>query len=224
MRMFYIDDSGAIDTGYVVYSWIEVTPANWNVGLKAWLDLRKDLYAKYMIPPSVELHATTLVGGRGTPSTNPAVNQSKQLRQQVAEDALQVIGSTLELRVGTVYRQTGTRGRAYAAERDAVYAKLVNHLDTRLGHAGEIGMIFMDGNGTAPGYRAAHRELELSSRRIIEDPIFQGSHISQWVQMADLVAWSTYQSLLRHHGKQFAWGWYDQHLRAADINGAPVQV
>ncbi|HEX5400730.1 MAG TPA: hypothetical protein VFX16_00355, partial [Pseudonocardiaceae bacterium] len=34
-------------------------------------------------------------------------------------------------------------------------------------------------------------------------------HRSQWVQMADLTAWSAYQGLLRHEGKQFAWTWYD---------------
>ncbi len=224
LRLFYVDDSGSPDTGFIVYSWIEVTPVDWNAGLKAWLDLRKDLYANYSIPPSAELHATALAGGRKEPSTNPAVNKSKHLRRRVIQDALTVIGSTHELRIGTVYRRTKARGRAYAAERDIVYTKLVDHLDTRLGHAGEHGMIFMDGDGTAPGYRAAHRDLKLSSRRIIEDPIFQGSHLSQWVQMADLVAWSTYQSLLRHSGKQFAWGWYDQHLRVADINQGPLLV
>lgn len=224
MRLFYIDDSGAPDTGFILYSWIEVAPGDWNAGLKAWLDLRKDLYRNYSIPPSIELHATALVGGRGTPSTDAAVNQSKETRRRVMQEALAVIGSTPALRVGTVYRQTEARGKAYGRERDAVYAELVDHLDTRLGQSGEYGLIFMDGDGTAPGYRVAHRGLQLSSRRIIEDPLFQGSHLSQWVQMADLVAWSTYQALLRHGGKQFAWNWYDQHLRISDINQGPLQV
>jgi|SRR5581483_5618874 hypothetical protein len=223
LRLFYIDDSGANTTGYITYSWIEVTPAGWNTGLKAWLNLRKALYATYKIPPSTELHTTKLIGGRMNPSTDPAVNASKALRRNVTQDALRVIGATPELRIGTVYRQTQARGRAYSAERDAVYVKLVDHLDTRLGLAGEHGMIFMDGDGTDPGYLAAHRDLKITSRRIIEDPIFQASHHSQWMQMADVVAWSTYQSLLRHPGKRFAWHWYAQHLQAIDINGGPLR-
>jgi hypothetical protein len=42
-------------------------------------------------------------------------------------------------------------------------------------------------------------------REVIEDPLFQGWHVSQWVQMADLAAWSTSQGLLRHPGKDFSW-------------------
>uniref|UniRef100_UPI003F498B17 DUF3800 domain-containing protein n=1 Tax=Actinomadura sp. CA-154981 TaxID=3240037 RepID=UPI003F498B17 len=223
VRLHYVDDSGAHDTGYVVYSWIELTVQEWRSGLRNWLDLRKQIYADYRIPPAEEFHATKLAGGRGAPSTDPKVNASKRDRRQVLQLALQAIGSVPGLRVGTVYRITTATGSAYARERDEVYHRLVERLDTRLGEAGELGMIFMDGNGTANGYYKAHRSMKLAHRNVIEDPLFQCSRRSQLVQMADLVAWTSYQALLRHPGKSYAWDWYDAHLKAVDINGGPIQ-
>jgi hypothetical protein len=85
-------------------------------------------------------------------------------------------------------------------------------------------MVFMDGDGTAAGYHHAHRELKLAHRHVIEDPLFVPAHRSAWVQMADLVAWTAYQHLLRHPGKRFAWAWYDRHLRTSDVNGGPVAL
>lgn len=216
VRLFYVDDSGAEDTGFAVYGWVECTFPDWRGGLRAWLDLRKSLYAQYQIPPSAELHATKFIAGRGHPSQNPGVNMSKVKRQAVAEQALAAICACSALQVGVVYRQTPARRKAYAVERDDTYAALVDHLDTRLSIAGELGMIIMDGNGNgsgATGYYNAHRGLKLSARNLIEDPLFVPAHRSAWVQMADLVAWTAYQGLQRHRGKEFAWGWYDTYLR-----------
>ena len=78
VRLFYVDDSGAEETGYAVFAWIESTFPNWTRGLRAWLDLRKSLYAQYQIPPSAELHATKFISGRGNPSQDPGVNMSKR--------------------------------------------------------------------------------------------------------------------------------------------------
>jgi len=63
---------------YAVFAWIESTFPNWTRGLRAWLDLRKSLYAQYQIPPSAELHATKFISGRGNPSQDPGVNMSKR--------------------------------------------------------------------------------------------------------------------------------------------------
>jgi hypothetical protein len=221
-RFFYVDDSGAEDTGYVVYSWIECTFSTWHAGLRAWLDLRKSLYEQYQIPPAMELHATKFINGRGTPSVNGGnLNMSKAARRDVAEQALTIIGQCEELRVGTVFRHTTARTKQFTIQKNQTYTALVDHLDARLGAAGEHGMILMDGDGSrAQGYYDAHRNLKLSNRCIIEDPLFVPAHRSQWVQMADLVAWSAYQNLLRHTGKKFAWEWYDTYLGTSDVNGA----
>lgn len=66
--------------------------------------------------------------------------------------------------------------------------------------------------------------MKLRHRNVIEDPLFQASHRSQWVQMADIVAYVAYQGLQRYPGKQFVWDWYDQHLRAIDSNGGPIAL
>jgi hypothetical protein len=138
--------------------------------------------------------------------------------------ALARIGSTPCLSVGTVYRVTGATGSAYAAERAQVYGKLVAHLDVRLAAAGELGMIFMDGDGSETAYFSAHRNLKLAYRHVIEDPLFQASHRNQWVQMADIIAWSAYQKVRQAPERKFAWDWYDAHLLHRDVNGGPLAV
>ncbi len=224
VRMFYVDDSGSVNTGYVVYSWMETTSNKWAEGLRGLLDLRKEMYAQHKIPVSFELHATKFAGGHQSPSTNAALNNSTILRRAVMEDALRVIGAGVGFKVGTVFRKTTALGRNYNVQRHELYEKLIQRLDTELGTAGQLGIVFMDGDGSDRGYLNAHRNLKLASRNIIEDPLFQASHRSQWIQMADLVAWAAYQSILQNPKKQFAWNWYKTHLGACDVNGGPIQL
>lgn len=224
VRLFYVDDSGSPDNGWIVYSWIECSIADWRVGLRAWLELRRQLFADHRIPPSYELHAAHFVGGRGLPSTDAAWNGRKLNRAAVMRQALKVIGDTEVLGTGAVYRVTEARGRGYGQERGDVYETLVARLDDRCAHAGEHGMIFMDGDGSEHRYYAAHRRLKLADRHIIEDPLFQVSHRSQWVQMADLAAWTAYQGLLRAPNRQFAWDWYGDYLLRRDVHGGPVAI
>jgi hypothetical protein len=225
VRLFYVDDSGAPDTGWILYSWIECAIGDWRIGLRSWIDLRRQMFADYRIPPAYELHTTKFLGGRGNPSTDPAWNVSKEARLVVLRKALDAIADPAGiLRVGTVCRDTPARGKAYARERVDVYSRLVEHLDTRMAAAGELGLIFMDGNGTENGYYAVHRRLKLAHRHVIEDPLFQPAHRSQWVQMADIAAYTAYQSLLRHPAKRFAWDWYQAHLSRIDVNGGPIQI
>jgi hypothetical protein len=222
VRLFYVDDSGSPENGWIVYSWIECTIVDWRLGLRAWLDLRKQMFADHKIPPAYELHAAHFIGGRGDPSTDPAWNRRKRNRAIAIQQALTAIGTAEALRVGTAYRLSASRGRAYNQEREALYEALVAHLNERCGRAGEYGMIFMDGDGSAHGYYAAHRGLKLADRYIIEDPLFQVSHRSQWVQMADLAAWSAYQGLVRSPNRRFAWDWYARYLGPHDVNGGPL--
>ncbi len=223
-RLFYIDDSGAEETRWVVYSWIECAAQDWRKGLRTWLDLRKQLHARYSIEPSYELHAVKFIPGRGNPSTDPAWNRQKHLRSAVVEEALTAIGQCGHLGVGTVYRQTGAGGSKYAQARADVYLELVKHLEQRLASADEMGIIFIDGDGTDPSYRRAHRGLKLGQRHIIEDPLFHKSHESQWIQMADFAAYTAYQGLQQHSGKKYAWSWYNDYLGQCDVNGSPLEV
>ncbi len=224
VRLFYVDDSGAPDTGWIVYSWIECTITDWRIGLRAWLDLRKQMFADHKIPPAYELHAAHLIGGRGEPSIDPGWNLRKLNRTRAMQQALAAIGATQAVGLGTVYRVTAARGGDYAKQRAEVYDALVTRLDTRCAGAAEHGLIFMDGNGSEHAYYSAHRALKLADRHIIEDPLFQLSHRSQWVQMADLTAWTAYHGLIRTPRRRFAWDWYSKHLAARDVNGGPMAV
>jgi len=47
---------------------------------------------------------------------------------------------------------------------------------------------------------------------------------SQWVQMADLVAYTASMHLNRHHGNRFGWTWYEDCLAAKDVNGDPKKL
>lgn len=221
-RMFYVDDSGAAETGWVVYSWLECTIEDWRHGLRAWLDLRKRMYTEHAIPPTYELHTTKFIGGHGRPSLDPAWNLRKANRRIVLEEALDVIGSCTHLGVGTVYRRHVRR--AHRTARSDLYARWISDLESRLAAADELGMIFMDGDGTDPLYYAAHRELKLAHRHIIEDPLFQHSHRSQWVQMADLVAYAGYIGTARPPGREFAWDWYHRYLLGRDVNDGPQEL
>ncbi|GAA1898134.1 DUF3800 domain-containing protein [Streptantibioticus ferralitis] len=215
-RIFYIDDSGAESTGYVVYGWAEVDIAQWSKALRRWLDFRKRLYTDAGIPADYELHATQFIPGRGEPSGNRAWDRRKKNRAQVAQNALATIAAMPGTFAGAVYRHTPKRGRAYHGERAAVYEALLADLDARLGATGDHGVIVMDGDGSDPTYQREHRKLKLATRHIVEDPWFLGSNTSQPVQAADLLAYTAYQAVQRHEGKRFMWDWWARLLPAAD--------
>ncbi|MFF1830229.1 DUF3800 domain-containing protein [Paenarthrobacter sp. NPDC058040] len=94
-----------------------------------------------------------------------------------------------------------------------------HHLET-----GTYAFVSMDGNGTDPSYVDAHRRLPLTSRHVIEDPMFHDSRRSQWIQMADLVAYSAFTHLNRHSGNEFGWEWYNRFLSAKDHEEAPRAI
>lgn len=223
-RMFYIDDSGSEQSGWIVYSWVECTISTWRTGLRIWLDLRKQLFTQFAIPASYEIHSTHFANGQGNPSANAAWNRHKSNRGQVMTMALEQIGRCPDLAIGTVYRHTTATRRAYFAEKANVYEKLVEHLDGRLGSAGELGLLFMDGDGTDHSYIQAHRGLKLAQRNVIEDPLFQGSTTNQWIQMADIAAWSAFQGLQQAPNRRFAWQWYSTYLLPCDVNGGPLNI
>jgi len=85
-------------------------------------------------------------------------------------------------------------------------------------------MVFMDGDGSDTTYRAAHRNLKLSARRVIEDAVLTDSKHSQLVQMADLVAWSANAHIEPHRGNEFAWDWYTKFLSERDPQRAPTPI
>ena len=59
--------------------------------------------------------------------------------------------------------------------------------------------------------------MPLKSRNLLEDPLYQRSHGSQFVQMADLVAFTGYPSLLTTGDKTLTRRWYADHLAGKDV-------
>ena len=223
-KLLYVDDSGAEVTGWVTYSWIMVDLIDWSAGLSSWLDWRHDLACRTGIPKLYELHATKFLSGQGTPSSDPAMKVPKAARQAIIEEALAVIGATSCLSIGTAYRHTTAHRRHYAEQRADVYKHFLAMIDADLAARGDRAVIVMDGDGTDKTYLRAHRNLDLATRAVVEDPVFQHSHVSQWVQIADLVAWTTYQYLLRSPSRSYAHHWYSAHLASCDMLGAPRRV
>ncbi|MBK0870009.1 DUF3800 domain-containing protein [Saccharopolyspora sp. HNM0986] len=206
VRVFYVDDSGSEQHGINVFGWVELELGAWNQVLRGWLDWRQELYRSIGLATDYELHATKFLGGRGRP-TGTDWDTAKPNRSQVMRDALSTIDGLDGLAAGAVFLRTTPGVKHPAAKADA-YARLVRYLDARLTAAGELGLIMMDGDGSDHTYRGAHRELKLATRSVIEDPLFQHSHHSQWVQMADLVAYAAFMRVERMVGKPFAWEWF----------------
>lgn len=221
VRLFYIDDSGAQSSNLVVYGWVELPVAEWRPALRSWLDWRKALNDSIGLPASYELHATKFANGRGRP-TKTDWDHSKADRSRVMVEALTTIAALPGVSTGAVFRDT--KGTGFFDAKATLYADLVTMIDVRLADTGRYGFVVMDGDGTDPSYRQAHRSLRLATRNLVEDPFFQGSHLSQWVQIADLVAYAAYQSVLRAPGKELMWDWYPDLLGPACATGGRPQA
>lgn len=215
-RIFYLDDSGTVDTGFILYGWLGIDVVHWSRALRCWLDFRKELYRDTGIPADFEIHSTKFINGRDRPSTDAKWNRSKENRRAVAQQALKALSLMQGARTGAVYRRTDKKGAAYGAERATVYEAALHHLDRQLAASGDHGIIVMDGDGSDPSYQREHRKLKLATRHVVEDPWFAASDTNQPVQAADLLAYTAYQSLLRHPAKSFMWNWWSHHLPAAE--------
>lgn len=222
-RLIYIDDSGATATRYVVYGWVELDITDWQPALRAWLDWRHALHARVGIPTDYELHATKFANGRGRP-TGTAWDGRKSERSHVMTEALQTIATLPGVATGSVFSQY-TRSRDHRLTQSQTYARLVQWLDARLTSSGDLGVIVIDGDGTDPTYRSAHRQLKLATRSVIEDPFFHGGHQSQWVQMADITAYTAYMRLAGIADKKQMAGWYEEYLAASAVTGSePLEL
>lgn len=135
-RLIYVDDSGDPKRGWIVYAWVEVSPAGWRLALREWLELRKELWRDYSIPPAMELHTTNYANGRDRISKDPpsrfvhsGIVHWKDLGREVAERCLEVLRDCTHITVGAVWEHTSLRGSEYAIERGRVYSELVQRWD-----------------------------------------------------------------------------------------------
>ena len=202
MRLFYVDDSGTEQIA--VISAITFELEAWRTVLKEWLGWRKWLYKTYGLPTDFELHAQEFVTGRGTilvpgpegEEIEPEISASVAMRKKAYRQSLAQIDRQEEISV-----ITGVLPGATIAD---AYAKLIAELNELLEDRGEDAIFIVDGKDDS-SYRPAHRDLELRTRRIVEDPLMQSSRHSQFIQIADLVAHAAFQHLDANPTKRFMW-------------------
>lgn len=213
-RMYYVDDSGDPTKGIAVYSWIEVDTAQAAEATTVWLRFRQQLFESHQIPTDFELHSTDFLAGRGHPSSEGKMNHSKTARHEIFVDALKIIGDLPGVSVGAVYRKSSRRRNAFAeAMRDA-FCRLALGIDRRLflGDLQGIMVIDGEGDGSCRFYTRLFRSLDLSGKQLIAAPVFQPSDESQWIQIADIVAYAAYQSVIKRPDREFCWTWYEDYI------------
>ncbi|MGW4804611.1 DUF3800 domain-containing protein [Kitasatospora sp. NPDC004272] len=214
--LIYTDDSGDEKSSF--FTALLIPMEKWPVTLRQWLKFRKWMYARHQVPTDYEWHTYEWLKGTGRPdSNNPdnLINTSVHLRREVCEKALKAIKAIgAQQGVGLL-----TCEMCGPVKADA-YAATVRALDSVLEERNAHGVIIVDGGDHGvpdPNVRAAHRDLKLHSRRVIEDGWLQPAHASQLVQMADLVAHVAYQSTRRKPSRKFMWDWYREYLHAMEL-------
>ncbi len=216
MFLIYVDDSG--DESRTLFSALAIPSRHWGKCLGNWLGWRKkDLRRSYGLPASYELHAGPWLGKRpeGPPDsglwpTGLTQLQDKNLpltdsdgrpvtilsehrfarRERVRqfEKALNIISGFPGTFLVTVQWEQ-------EADKDILYGHLLGRIEQRLATEGTEGVIFLDGLAPGPHFRRRHREMDIKTRRILEDPIAMASTGNQPMQMADLCAHAAFRYL-----------------------------
>lgn len=160
MRLFYVDDSG--NESMTTFSAVSVPVEVWTVALDAWLGWRRHLHAAHQIDACRRLYAADWLAGRGRPSSDPGalINRSKPLRWREFVAALDAVAAMPGVEVMTSFARGGRRKPPYRA--------LMEWIDRRLRSCDEHGLIVIDGE--SGDLRTMHRELDIATRRIVEDP------------------------------------------------------
>lgn len=178
MRIFFVDDSG--DQTIAVLAAISFELNEWHRVLIEWLGWRRWMWKQYRLPTDFELHAQEFISGRGEISyrdsdgivQNPRIDNVLGLRKEAYRRSLAQIN-----------RQEGVSALAVAWQEKTItdaYAWFITELDELLADLGEEAIIVVDGLDDS-SYRPAHRQLDIKTRRIIEDPLMQSSRHSQLI-------------------------------------------
>lgn len=210
MYMIYTDDSG--DNESSLYTGLLIPVETWSRVKEEWLKFRAWLFDKYRVPADFEWHTYQWLGVRGEPVTDDPealINTSKNLRKELAEKAMKQVRRFNDFGTRVVTCETEGPNKAEA------YAAMVNEVDNLLSKQDAYGQIIVDGGADGRPdrqVRAAHRNLNLSTTRIVEDGWLQPARDNQLVQVADLVAHCAYQAARKKPGRKFMWDWYGTYV------------
>lgn len=208
LRLYFVDDGGDARTT-ACFASLGVDLGHVHVAEQRWRDLRAELYAdaRLEIPADSSLHSVDLAGARGrhvhrSRSTDRATH--RQHCQEVILRGLRTIASMPGVRVRAVYRETNNYGR----DRPALYAALLHELNRELAASGTHGVVIVDGDGTESALRRAHQALPDEGRHILGDPVFRPARELHLLQAADMLAYSSYQSIAKSESRAFMWHWF----------------
>lgn len=217
VHLCYIDDSGDSRNGVVLTALI-IDEAHWAENLSVWLEGRREIHREFGVPKVRELHANKLYKGRGSFCETPTQDLHFGNAQRAAVGRIML--SHLARAESTVL-SVGSSDRSSSI----VYAKFVALLEDWAAENESRLMLFYDGQQgliadtsspeqrkeaweravrSATPYRDVHRQLDLSTRRVVEDVIMQDSRYSQFIQAADLLAYGAFQKHLQSHPE--IWG------------------
>jgi len=85
--------------------------------MAVWLRFRQQLFETYQIPTDFELHSTNFLAGRGHPSTENKLNQSKTARREIFVAALKLISDLPGVSIGAVHRTSSRPSRGLTSRR-----------------------------------------------------------------------------------------------------------
>ena len=203
MHIAYIDESGDLGgarspTRHFILCAVVVRHERWEVARKELVALRHRLHALYRLHPEVEIHAKQFLGGdvrhRGL---------EIRARFQCAHHILQFLRQSRCL--GFVRQAVRKEGAAGAKVLAGAWQGLAEELVRQAGAVefacgGRGWVLVTDHHGDQP-YRdpVMNRFLEEEGQPLLEHPFGRRSHDSEFLQMADLLAFLTKQTLEPNH-------------------------
>ena len=224
--LVYVDDSGNEEVGWL-WAGLAIPLELWTEYLRRWLSFRKTLYAMKDVPASFELHSQVWLSRNPLDDTSTAQLElvedvdgsipgilevgkaQRRERSHWFENGLKTIGTFTEARLITVHTSDPSGPAKFAA-----YRHLLEVLQEFLVAEQAWGTLIVDGTDDGGGHLlAAHRALDIKTRRIVEDAGHRSSTQSQLLQMADLCAHAAFQSIAENPKRDPKfWAAYETHV------------
>lgn len=217
MYLAYVDDSGDSKHGITLTA-VLVEDRAWNAALEAWLDGRRSINAEFGVSKTTELHAVDLYKGRGLRATSSGRTLTPKQRAAMGRIMLSHLAKPEGVQVVTLAMSEPSKPMGYA--------RLISWLDRWADDNDTTVMVLYDGRQGYPAspsdterqaldkwetalrdaspLRDVHRNLPITTRRIVEDVVMQDSRYNQLIQAADLVAYGAFHKHVQEH--QEIWG------------------
>lgn len=220
MHFAYVDDSGDSRNGTTLSALI-VEDKHWAGLLDAWLAGRRTIHRGWGVPKNRELHAIELYKGRGSYCETRSQELSFDLSARAA------VGQVMLRKLAQFEHFVAVTIGSRDVSKPTAYARFIAWLEDWAAEHGTWLIVFYDGQQglaspdaeptpdelkqlwqsavrAAGPYRRVHRDLDIGTRRILEDVVMQDSQFSQLIQAADLIAYGAYQRHRQTHPEK--WG------------------